>query len=114
MKLLLDANLSRRIVPFLQEKFPSTNHVALLGLEQASDREIWEYAKTEGFVIVSKDNDFQDLSVLLGSPPKVVWIRSQNQNRAGTLKLLIDSEGVIRQTLLEQDNELIEIQTIET
>ena len=45
MKLLLDENLSRRIVPFLQAAFPGSTQIALLGLESASDSEIWRYAK---------------------------------------------------------------------
>ena len=36
MKLLLDENLSRRLVPFLQEAYPGSSQVVLLGLEQAS------------------------------------------------------------------------------
>jgi predicted nuclease of predicted toxin-antitoxin system len=41
MKLLLDENLSRKIVPFLQSAFPGSSQVVLLGLESSSDREIW-------------------------------------------------------------------------
>lgn len=55
MKLLLDENLSRRIVPFLQAAFPGSTQVALLSLEGATDSEIWQYAKANGFVIVSRD-----------------------------------------------------------
>jgi predicted nuclease of predicted toxin-antitoxin system len=46
MKLLLDENLSRRIVPFLQTAFPGSTQIALLGLESASDSEIWQHPKT--------------------------------------------------------------------
>lgn len=53
MKLLLDENLSRRLVPFLQQDFPGTSHVVLLGLESASDREVWDVAKVDGYVIVT-------------------------------------------------------------
>ena len=48
MKLLLDENLSRRIAPFLQATFPGTSQVVLLGLESASNTEIWQYAKDNG------------------------------------------------------------------
>jgi predicted nuclease of predicted toxin-antitoxin system len=58
MKLLLDENLSRRAVAFLQDTFPETSQVALLGLEHVNDRTIWEFAKTNNFVIVTKDADF--------------------------------------------------------
>ena len=54
MKLLLDENLSRRIVPFLQSAFPGSSQVALIGLVSKSDSDIWQYAKDNGFVIVSR------------------------------------------------------------
>ena len=43
MKLLLDENLSRRLIPFLQQDFPGSTQVALIGLERADDGEIWEF-----------------------------------------------------------------------
>ena len=68
MKLLLDENLSRRLVPFLQEAYSGTTQAALIGLEQASDRTLWRYAKDNDYVIVTQDADFQELSLLLGHP----------------------------------------------
>ena len=56
MKLLLDENLSRRIVPFLQQNYPDSSQVVLLGLQAATDAEIWEFAKTQGYVVVSRDH----------------------------------------------------------
>ena len=90
MKLLLDENLSRRLVPFLQHDYPGTSQVVLLGLESASDREVWQKAKDDGYVIVTRDADFQELSLVWGQPPKVVRLRTPNQTRAATLKLLLD------------------------
>ncbi len=52
MKLLLDENLSRRLVPFLQHDYPGSSQVVLLGLESASDQVVWQKARDEGFVIV--------------------------------------------------------------
>ena len=69
MKLLLDENLSRRLVPFLQHEFPGSSQVTLLGLESASDQEIWNRAKQDGYVVVTKDADFQELSLVWGAPP---------------------------------------------
>jgi predicted nuclease of predicted toxin-antitoxin system len=63
MKLLLDENLSRRLVPFLQHDYPGTSQVVLLGLESASDRVVWQRAKDHGYVIVTRDADFQELIV---------------------------------------------------
>ncbi|MBF0444496.1 MAG: DUF5615 family PIN-like protein [Magnetococcales bacterium] len=42
MKLFLDQNLSRRMAPMLQERFPGTVSTALANMKRSSDREIWE------------------------------------------------------------------------
>lgn len=75
MKLLLDENLSRRLVPSLADLFPGSTHVAFEGLLQAPDSQIWEYAKAGGFAIVSADADFYELATTFGPPPKVIWLR---------------------------------------
>lgn len=64
MKLLLDENLSRRIVPFLQSDYSGSTQVTLIGLERASDWDIREYAKQNDFVVVSRDADFYEMSIL--------------------------------------------------
>lgn len=51
MNLLLDQNLSRRLVPVLEPAYPGTSQVVLLGMERASDREIWQFAREQGFLI---------------------------------------------------------------
>ncbi len=95
MKLLLDENLSRRLVPFLQHDFPGSTQVALLGMESASDKEVWQRAKDDGYVVVTGDADFQELSLVWGAPPQVVRLRTPNQTRAAVLKLLLDNKESI-------------------
>ena len=109
MKLLLDENLSRRLVPFLQHAYPGTSQVVLLGLESASDREVWQKAKDDGYVIVTRDADFQELSLVWGQPPKVVRLRTPNQTRAATLKVLLDHRELIVESLLTHGLALVEI-----
>ena len=70
MKLLLDENLSRRLVPFLLHDFPGISQVVLLGLESATDTQVWQTAKNQGFVIVTRDADFEELSLVWGGHPK--------------------------------------------
>lgn len=55
MKLLLEHNLSHRLLDTLQAEFPGSTQVRLVGLAQASDRDIWEFAKAKDFVLVTKD-----------------------------------------------------------
>ena len=73
MKLLFDANLSRRLLRRLAHVFPRSRHVNLETLPSRTDHAIWDYAAFHGLTIVSKDNDFRQLSFLYGPPPKVVW-----------------------------------------
>ena len=81
MKLLLDANLSRRLLARLAEIFPESRHVDQVMLPWRTDQAVWDYAAYHGLTIVSKDNDFRQLSFLKGPPPKVVWLSVGN---AGT------------------------------
>ena len=76
MKLLLDENLSRRLIPFLQHDYPGSSQAVLLGLEAASDSVVWHTAKDHGFVIVTRDADFEELSLVWGQPPKVIWLKN--------------------------------------
>lgn len=78
MKLLLDQNLSRKLVPVLEARFPDTSHVLLLGLDKSSDSEIRDYAQQHGFTLATKNTDMVDLCVFRGAPPKVLWLRLGN------------------------------------
>lgn len=78
MKLLLDQNLSRRLLPALEATFPGSTQVQLLGMEADDDSTIWAYAKAEGFAIVTKDSDFVEMSAVRGMPPKIIWLNLGN------------------------------------
>jgi predicted nuclease of predicted toxin-antitoxin system len=78
LKLLLDENLSPRLCESLNDLYPDSQHVRNCGLKGKSDDKVWQYAKDHAFTIVSKDSDFSELSVLRGSPPKVIWLRIGN------------------------------------
>lgn len=78
MKLLFDQNLSPRLPRLLVDLYPDSLHITKLGMRDATDTQIWEYAKANGFAIVSKDSDFQARSLLYGHPPKFVWLRVGN------------------------------------
>jgi predicted nuclease of predicted toxin-antitoxin system len=79
MKLMLfDQNLSPSLVGRLADLYPSAAHVQALGLAASLDRVVWEYAHQHDYIIVTKDADFSELSLLFGFPPKVIWIRHGN------------------------------------
>ena len=78
MKLLFDENLSPRLVDTLSDLYPQSAHVHQCQLGSSDDAAVWDYAKANGFTIISKDSDFQERSILFGAPPKVVWLRVKN------------------------------------
>jgi predicted nuclease of predicted toxin-antitoxin system len=88
VKLLFDHNLSPALVSRLQDIYPRSSHVYLLGLDKALDTEIWQYARQEEFLIVTKDADYSELCLMRGFPPKVVWIRRGNCKTAKIEALL--------------------------
>ncbi|WP_396439650.1 DUF5615 family PIN-like protein [Limnohabitans sp.] len=109
MKLLLDENLSRRLVPFLQHDFAGSSQVVLEGLASCSDTELWNFSKAQGFVIVTRDADFEELSLVWGAPPQVIWLKTQNLNRAATLKILLENKLQIQESLFTHGMACIEL-----
>lgn len=88
MKLLFDQNLSFKLVSGLIDLFPGSTHVGAAGLSRSPDSEIWNYAASHDFMIVSKDDDFRQLSMLRGAPPKVVWLQVGNCSTSQIEQLL--------------------------
>jgi predicted nuclease of predicted toxin-antitoxin system len=78
MKLLFDQNLSSRLPARLADLHPGSDHVQNVGLDQATDEDVWDYARANGFAIVTKDGDYPNLVALRGHPPKVLWLRMGN------------------------------------
>src|SRR5437660_12904017 len=104
MRLLFDNHLSHKLVSRIADLFPDSTQTRLLGFERADDQLIWNYAKTHGYVIVTLDADFSDLSVLGGHPPKVVWLRCGNSTVARVEELLRSNVG--RVIAIESDPEI--------
>ena len=90
MKLLLDQNISHRLLERLAHIYPDSSHVRLVGLKAADDESVWAFAGEHGFAIVSKDSDFHQRSLLFGFPPKVIWIRRGNCSTEAIAQILID------------------------
>lgn len=95
MRLPFDQNLSRFLVDQLEDVVPDSAHVTGVGLDAATDRQVWEFARDHRFVIVSKDRDFNALAFLHGAPPKVLWLRVGNASTAIVERVLRDAFDAI-------------------
>ena len=63
MKLLFDANLSPKLARRLADLFADSADGFDTGMARfTSDEIIWEYARANGFTIVTADSDFLDLA----------------------------------------------------
>jgi predicted nuclease of predicted toxin-antitoxin system len=76
--LLFDQNLSYKLCKGLSGDFPGCRHVREAGLSSADDIAVWDFAAANGLMVISKDQDFRQRALLLGPPPKCVWIRLGN------------------------------------
>jgi predicted nuclease of predicted toxin-antitoxin system len=110
VKLLFDQNLSRHLVRQLADEFRDSRHVTQVGLEAATDNEIWVYAGEHGFVIVSKDSDFRQLAFLNGPPPKAVWLRLGNASTSEILTALRVNQDVMQAFSESEDEALLVIE----
>jgi predicted nuclease of predicted toxin-antitoxin system len=66
-------------------------------LIQSEDVLIWEYAKANNFVLVSKDSDFHQRSLLYGHPPKFIYLRIGNCPTSKIVQILQDNYDIISQ-----------------
>lgn len=109
MKLLLDENISRRLLPHLADAFPGSTHVALEGLQQTSDAAVWQFAKDHGFVVVSKDDDFTALSALRGRPPCLIKLSVGNCDNDQVLRVLLTQRDQIEAQLADPEVAMVEL-----
>jgi predicted nuclease of predicted toxin-antitoxin system len=107
MKLLFDENLSPKLVNVLASEFPDSNHVELLNLQGSTDTTLWELAKQQGYIIVSKDNDFRQRAFLLGSPPKVIWLSIGNAGTGEIVQILKKNISTIQSFESESEESLL-------
>lgn len=95
MKLLLDENLSRRIVARLATRFPGTTQVALIGLERATDLDLCIHAERHGFVLCTKDEDFGALIATRGWRPRIVLLSIGNAPNDVVAERILSSADAI-------------------
>jgi predicted nuclease of predicted toxin-antitoxin system len=109
VKLLLDENLSRRLVAALQDVYPGTTHVEFVGLDGAADLAICDYAATHGFVMVTKDVDYDQIIALRNFNPKLIRLTLGNTSNAATLHALRSAAPEITAALNNPNRGMVEL-----
>jgi len=97
--LLLDHNISPKLARKLEHEFGKVAHVAMIGMADGCDTRIWEYAKANGYSIVTKDKDFYQRSTIIGHPPKIIHLTLGNCSVADIAEAILDRSGHIKEFL---------------
>ena len=103
MKLLFYQNISFRLLSKIKDIFPESYQVREVGLENATDIQIWDYAKKNGMSIITFDADFYDFSLVKGHPPKIIWLRTGNKTTSNLEIILRKSYSLINNFLENAD-----------
>ena len=109
MKLLIDENLSDRLVSRLKDLFPDSKHVKHVGLAARVDSDLWDLARKDGYIILTQDDDFVELSMLRGAPPKVVHLAMGNHTTHEWLEIIRANLSAIEQFVADEDTGLLVI-----
>ncbi len=107
MKLLLEENLSDRIILQILDLFPNSSHVKAHGLLRTDDSIIWSFAEQHGFTYVSKDSDFHQRSLVLGGPPKFIFLRVGNCPTSQITSLLRSNVALISTFISDPDASIL-------
>jgi len=114
MKFLFDQNISHRILRLVSKQFAGYTTAKKEGLINAKDKDIWEFAKTNNYVIITQDSDFNDLNSLYGFPPKVIWIRTGNLNTRKIADILLNHTDEIKRFVKDNKHGCLEIFSLKT
>ncbi len=89
MTIWVDAHLSPAIATWITSTY-GVEAIALrdLGLRDAEDPEIFEVAKAQKAIMMTKDSDFVDLVERLGGPPQIIWLTCGNTSNARLREIL--------------------------
>ncbi|MEN2486940.1 DUF5615 family PIN-like protein [Flavobacterium sp. B11] len=110
MKLLLDANISWRIIKLVENTFFNCLHANDIPVNQpAKDIEIWQFAKVNNLTILTHDDDFEKLLLLKGAPPKVIILKTFNKNTKQIAEILFSKKHIIESFITNTELMILEI-----
>lgn len=110
MKILIDQNISYRLLARIESEFPNCFHVKDLDLMDAIDFQIFQYARQNDFdLIFTLDEDFNIIQLEHSIPPKIVWFRVGNCSTRILAQIVLDKAKIIRAFLIDSEAECLEI-----
>ncbi len=109
MKILLDQNISYKIIKKLNHLYEEITQIGRLGMAQTDDAMVWQYARTHGYMLVTYDIYFQERNAVSGHPIKIIWLRTDNTSTPHIIQLLTDHHEAIEQFYQSPEHSCLEI-----
>jgi predicted nuclease of predicted toxin-antitoxin system len=109
MKFLFDQHLSRWLVDRLADAYPLSSHVTFVGIDRDPDEVVWNFARIQDYVVVTKDSDLTDLAFSRGFPPKVIWLRLGNGTTEEVENAIRESRDAIGAFAQDPEASVLEI-----
>lgn len=110
MKIVIDQNISFRIIPHINHLFTEIIHIRTLGWTDAPDIVIFRNAKQQDFdAILTLDEDFDNIILENSPPPKILWLRVRNCTTNHLAKIIVDKIEVINEFLKDKELDCLEI-----
>jgi predicted nuclease of predicted toxin-antitoxin system len=109
MKLLLDQNISYKVIRPLSKFYTEILQVGRLGMAQTEDAMIWQYALTHELTIVTFDSYFQDRNIQAGHPLKIIHLNCNNTSTENIIRIMIDNVESIKNFISEGGYSCLEI-----
>lgn len=110
MAILIDQNISYRLLNRIKDEFPDATHVRLLGLTDYDDFQIYLFARKEGYAaILTLDEDFSLIQLEHQAPPKIIWLRTGNCSTATLTRIIQENAALIHQFLEDNTHDCLEI-----
>ncbi len=107
--ILIDQNISFRLKDKLHAMFAQVTHLKTVGLIDADDLQIWNFARQNNLIILTQDAGFNDINELKGWPPKVIWLRCGNRSTTELVEILRQSAAAIQLFVEDEKSGLLEI-----
>ncbi|NJO00592.1 MAG: DUF5615 family PIN-like protein [Bacteroidia bacterium] len=108
MKLLLDQNISYRIIKLLHEFYPEMSQIGRLGMAQTDDAMVWQYARTHNYILVTFDAYFHERNLISGYPIKIIWLQCQDTSTNNVVRILKDNYAAIKSFYEDENHTCLE------
>ncbi len=110
MKILVDQNISYRLVQHIAGVFSEVAHIKSLDLIDANDYQIFLAARQHGYAaVLTQDEDFYSLLLEHGTPPKIIWLRTGNCSTAFLAEVILRNIDLIHLFLQDDIQDCLEI-----